>query len=197
MGFGNTLLCMSFKKKSFYEEVRVARRIKGMTQAALAKVVNCKQSAISMYEAGHSDALAYKTITIVAEALGLTVPQEVVAVAESKHIELSSLKYCPIDDCPSNIPYVAGGELHFKPAMIKSLKHENRRCSFCGEILQDCCPNESCGMPITDGGFCSYCGDSYITVTRMMRGSLDEWAAKRCGVIKELRSMSETVRHIA
>lgn len=188
---------MSFNKKSFCAEVRRVRRSKSLTQSELAKIVKCKQSAISMYEAGHVDALSYKTIVLIARELGLTVPEEVVVDSVPQDIRLSCLKYCPIDDCPSNIPYIVGGELHFKPTMVNALKDKSTRCSFCGEILQDCCSNEACGMPLSDGGFCVHCGDAYVTVTRMMRGSLDEWAANRCGIIKELRSMSETVRFIA
>ncbi len=188
---------MSFNKKSFYQEVREVRRRKSLTQAELAKIVKCKQSAISMYEAGHEDALAYKTIILIARELELAVPEEVVVDSVPEDIKLSCLKYCPIDDCPSNIPYVAGGEIHFKPTMVLTLKGESTHCAYCGEVLQDCCPNESCGLPLSDGGFCSHCGDSYVAATRMMRGSLEEWAAKRCETIKELRSMSETVKFIA
>ena len=188
---------MSFNKKSFYEEVRIARRSKSLTQAELARIVKCKQSAISMYEAGHQDALAYQTIKMIAVELDLVVPEEVITDVAPKSTRLSCLKCCPIDDCPSNIPYTAGGELHFKPTMVRALKDESTRCTFCGEILQGCCSNESCGMPLCDGGFCSHCGDAYIVVTRMMRGDLDEWVAARCGIIKELRSMSETVKCIA
>ena len=188
---------MSLSKKSFYEEVRIARRSKSLTQAELAKLVKCKQSAISMYEAGHLDALSYKTIRVIATKLDLVVPEEIVTDIIPENSRMSYLKYCPIDDCPSNIPYTAGGEIHFKPTMVRALKDESTRCTSCGEILQDCCSNESCGMPLNDGGFCSHCGDAYIAVTRMMRGDLDEWAATRCGIIKELRSMSETIKFIA
>lgn len=189
---------MNGAERLFYKEVRAVRRSKGLTQAELAKTVNCKQSAISMYEAGNLDALAYKTLSLIAKELDLIVPEADIPVDSlPEDIQLTCLKYCPIDDCPSNIPYIAGGDLHFKPTMVKALKGEVTRCAFCGEVLQDCCSNESCGASLNDGGFCSHCGEGYVAVTRMMRGSLNEWVAKRCDVIKELRSMSEVVRFSA
>ena len=60
-----------------YEQIRLARRQQGMTQSQLAREVHCSQSAISMYESGHLDALAGKTVKTIADRFGLEVPSVV------------------------------------------------------------------------------------------------------------------------
>ncbi len=189
---------MSNEEKVFYEKMRMVRRMRGMTQMELARKAGCKQSAISMYEAGHTDALSRKNINEIADILGISdLPDDKIADFMSAETKLRCLKYCPVDDCPSNIPYIAGGELHFKPTMVSAFRGETVYCQYCGEVLQESCPNEECGALAVEGGFCRYCGDSYVTVTQRMRGPLDEWVSKRCEAIKELRSMSETIKFSA
>jgi DNA-binding XRE family transcriptional regulator len=177
---------------NLYKQIRLARRQRGMTQSQLAREVHCSQSAISMYESGHLDALADKTVKLIADLMGLEIPDDASSDAAGEPVALASRKYCPVDDCPSNIPYVAGGGLHFKPTLVEGPVNEPSHCGFCGEVLESACPQDGCGAPLNEGGVCERCGVSYVPVTRMMRGSLDEWVARRREQIGELWTMSRT-----
>ena len=175
-----------------YRQIRLARRQQGMTQSQLAREAHCSQSAISMYESGHLDALAGKTVKLIAERFGIEIPVDTAASMGAPPVDLACRKYCPVDDCPSNIPYIAGAGLHFKPTLVEAPADETSHCGFCGEVLERACPQEHCGAPLNDGGFCERCGTSYVPVTRMMRGSLDEWVLRRREQISEMWTMSRT-----
>jgi len=145
-----------------------------------------------MYEAGRAGALAEGTIAAIVKELGLDVDLTVLSDAGSSGVVRAVLKYCPVDGCPSNIPYVIGGELFFKPAMQEGRAEEKGHCSLCGEILQDRCPNEECKAPVVEGGCCSRCGAQYVTVTEELDKDPEGWADERRKRIVEVMSMSET-----
>lgn len=177
-----------------YETLRAARRRLGLTQSELAREAKCAQSAISMFESGRTDALSWKTVNLLAGRLNVEIPAAPPDGVDEAPRDLVRLKYCPVDDCPSNIPYVVRGNLHFKPGLVQARVDETTRCNMCGEVLEARCPNESCGAPLVEGGSCFRCGESYVTVTHVMRGPLDQWIEQRRGEIRELWTMSRTRR---
>lgn len=139
-----------------------ARRRQGMTQSALAHQIGCKQSAISMFERGHENALAHSKVEAVAKLLGidaLTLPDNVTALP----VNASSppLRYCPVFDCPSNIPFTVQNKLLISPNPNLSSNSE-KHCIFCGELLELACPE--CGETINSGACCALCGTPYISV---------------------------------
>jgi DNA-binding XRE family transcriptional regulator len=178
-------------RRSLNRLLAEARRRRGMTQSELAGLIGAKQSAISMFEAGQPDALAREKVELMAEKLDIDIK------SAQTHDSLAgplTLKYCPIDGCPSNIPYVAGGQLCYRPAMVEALVGCPTHCADCGEVLEDRCPNEKCRAGLAEGGFCAQCGTPFVTVTERIQGSLVNWADGHRARIRELRSLGETRR---
>ena len=181
-------------QSAIHEMLREARRRKGMTQAALADQVKCKQSAISMFEAGRPGALAREFVLKIARALDVDIK------TDSEHGEdpglpvETKLKYCPVGDCLSNIPYVAGGRLCFRPTLTESPVGIVARCRSCGEILEDQCPNEECRVDVVEGSFCPKCGVPYVFAALREQVDPVEWADEQRRRIGEVRAMSVTIR---
>ncbi len=151
-------ICLKFKK---------ARQAKGYNQSALAHMVGCKQSAISMFEAGMTTKLSDETVKKIADLLGVSIEekQEVPHVALTSHMQLPVAAgvhgYCPNCDCPSNVPYVVGGHLLYRPLRHVSSPTGGTHCTQCGELLETRCP--TCGAPLNDGACCASCGSAYVT----------------------------------
>jgi len=175
-------------KSDFYQLLRSKRREAGLTQGELAVSAKCTQSAISMFEAGHADAISEATINRIAEKLGINAAEIYSQSAKENNV----LKYCPIDDCPSNVPYVTGGMLRFKPTMVQAPENAITRCALCGEILQKNCPTTGCQTPVNEASFCSACGAAYITATVQPTIPLDDWARERRKAISELYDLTQT-----
>jgi len=188
---------MDLDAHPFFEQVRRRRRAEGLTQSALAGEVGCTQSAVSMFESGRSDALSAETRKRIAERLGLEAPAARAAGAASGEGELlrEVCKYCPVDDCPSNVPYAVRGALHFKPALVAAPADRPTYCAWCGEVLESACPNPACGAAVTAGAFCRICGTRYVPVTRAMRGPLDEYVARRREEIRDLDRLTAVERY--
>lgn len=158
------------------KEIARIRREKGVTQAALAQEVGCKQSAISMLEAGQTSKLSKENIEKIATVLGLTiqVPSPViVAVPEKRQ------GYCPNALCPSNTPYLVQDQLLFHPRLQQS-KH----CVHCGELTETRCP--ACKAPLTEGACCPACGELRVTNTLPPETDLPTWIASRRRELTEL-----------
>jgi len=177
--------------ETFFEAVRRARQEKRITQAALAAMVGCTQSAISMFESGRPDALSKETLALIGEVLGLEM--ESVAIATGARRGVKTWKYCPIGECPSNVPYTVRGRLCFKPTMVRADAGEVTRCRFCGEILEAACPNPECGVEVSDAAFCPQCGTAYVPTIEVDVDGVEEWAEKQRSKIKEIRGLSESV----
>ncbi len=174
-------------------EFRRKRRSMSMTQAELASRVGCKQSAVSMFEAGRMSALAHATIERIADILEVCLADFPVVSSEDKSPRVS-LKYCPVDGCPSNVPYAVGDELHFAPAMVRAPCEQKTRCSACGEIMQSACPNNECGVGVVEGACCPVCGMDYVTVTFVVAGwQAESWADEQRARIREVREMSRSL----
>ncbi len=174
---------MNANKESLYICLRDARRKAGMTQASLAKQADCKQSAISMMEQGGTNILARETINRIAEILQV----DISAYAEEDSAQSAVrivLKYCPVYDCPSNMPYTVGGRVFFLPEMEKCQTNKIQHCQMCGEILEEKCPE--CGAKVRDGACCELCGASFVSMPDGLTDSPVEWAEEQSARIRLL-----------
>lgn len=163
-----------FLTESFCREVAAARRRKGCTQSALANVVGCKQSAVSMFESGQIEKISAETIEKIAEFLGIELPKAESAeeVAPLQVLPTVLKGFCPQFSCPSNIPYEVGGRVLFWPRLANG-----NRCAFCGELLEKNCP--SCGAAVHNGACCPVCGEAYVTSVLPPGEDAARWASVR------------------
>ena len=162
------------REKTSLERLREARIAKGMTQADLAEVLECSQSAISRFEKGRLDALSNEKILQLAKHLGV----EVDLTPASKELVLAGsaaegrLQFCASVWCPSCIAFRSQGRLCLMPTVAASPRNDRARfCDLCGEPLQDRCPK--CKEPVTGpGAFCRYCGSPLVRVDQSMAAEI-------------------------
>ena len=188
------------EKESIHRLFRRRRLEAGLTQSELARQADCRQSAISMFEAGRTDVLSREKLAVIAERLGIdpgllpAVPEAPVPATRAPR----RLAYCPVDECPSNIPYTVRGELYFRPTFTRvSDDHAGpAACAWCGELLECRCPNPDCGAPAREArSICPLCGTLYVTpivVAGQSPEQREAWAAARRRLIGELRDLSGT-----
>ncbi len=162
-----------------------ARREQGLTQSELAQLVGCRQSAISMFESGRVDALSRDTLEALANVLHVEILPEPPAETTGQ-----VLKYCPIAECPSNIPYVVGDQLCFNPSLVRESSADRGHCPSCGEFLESGCPNPDCNAPIRDGAFCWSCGEAHVAPAVSLNQSAEAWARDRRKQIRDIRQLS-------
>ncbi|MCX7590450.1 MAG: helix-turn-helix domain-containing protein [Kiritimatiellae bacterium] len=172
------------------EVFREARRRAGLTQLQVARHVGCTQSAVSMFEAGRSDAVSTETQRKIAELLGIDPNILSAEQLGTTRRGALTLKFCPIAHCPSNIPYVVNDRLCFRPTMIEGVKGAREWCPSCGEILEESCPNEKCGSDVFEGAFCRKCGSPYLQGTNVATENPCEWADSQRAKIREIRVLS-------
>jgi len=146
-----------------HEVLRRARRAGSVTQSALAEAVGCRQSAISMFEAGRADALAWDKVQRMAAHLDVDLSSFAGPAVSSLTVSAIRLAYCPAHDCPSNVPYVVGGRPCLKPRLVSTHEGGPGHCRLCGEVLETRCPNEGCRADICEGAFCPFCGSAYVS----------------------------------
>lgn len=141
-----------------------ARRRRGLTQSELARQIDCKQSAISMFECGHENALARPKVDAALKLLGLERPRETehASPAGIPSTPFSGHRYCPVYDCPSNIPFTVQSTLRVKPLPQAQPSIHAKHCAFCGELLENKCPE--CGCAVNPGACCIQCGAPYISI---------------------------------
>lgn len=153
-------ICLKFKE---------ARQAKGYNQSTLALMVGCKQSAVSMFEAGMTTKLSDETVRKMAEVLGVSIEQKSKESQTDSNPSIHTMPgsvvhgYCPNCDCPSNVPYVVGVNLFYRPMRHIASPTGGTRCVQCGELLEMRCP--SCGAPLNDGACCASCGSAYVVPT--------------------------------
>lgn len=164
-----------------------------MTQSAVAEAVGCKQSAISMLEAGQSEKLSMENVRKVAELLGVELPEgdsgatggkSARTVANAPH-----LGFCPNAYCFSNVPYAINGDLFFWPARQAVAIEGKTHCAFCGELLETRCPN--CDAPLSDGACCPVCGESFVTNVLPPETDAESWSALRRRDIMEWKNLTK------
>lgn len=169
--------------KPLYRILSDARRSLAMTQSALAKKVDCKQSAVSMMERGKADALAWSKIEGIAEVLDVSVDAFAPNDEQSNVIGGESHGYCPVFDCPANIPYVVNGKIFALPRKL-SIGSE-KFCGYCGELLEKACPG--CGVKIVEGAACCHeCGAAYIATPDSVPQGAEEWTKSHRNILRDI-----------
>ena len=148
-------ICLRFKE---------ARKAKGLNQTALARLVGCKQSALSEFEGGMGTKLSDEIVKKMADQLGVSLdPSPVKAVIP----QVSAIPgivihgFCPDCNCPSNIPFIVAGKVMFRSSRLMASPIGGKYCAQCGEVLETCCPN--CGAALNEGACCTMCGNAYVT----------------------------------
>ena len=175
---------------AYCRQLAQTRRAKGLTQSAVAEAVGCKQSALSMLEAGQASKLSQETVEKIAALL--EVPLETATGAPASPAAapaaVNTRAYCPHADCFSNVPYVANGELLFWPKPQADGRTGATHCAVCGELLERRCPH--CGAAVTTAGACCpACGGARIPNTLPPETDCESWAAQRRRAIAEWRSL--------
>lgn len=173
--------------ESIHKILRKARLDAGITQAALAVQVGCKQSAVSMMEAGRREAISHESLVKLAGILQVELPDS----APMQSILLSSgsgISICSNFNCPSNMPYPVGEEVYFMPLGNVGSGHH---CVLCGELLSRVCPN--CGGGIAAfGGCCGSCGSAIVEMPAGYADDIPAWIQARLAVIARLRQLPLT-----
>ena len=173
---------------SLQDLVREARRRKGLTQAQVAEAIDCKQSAVSMFENGRRDALSREKLTSLGKLLDVDTsrePQEVRTPA-------GNLRFCPDMDCPSNVPFMVGGRVAIRPSMVPVTGDAPTYCRYCGEVLTASCSNTQCSAPPTPGAFCTVCGTAYINPVSA-RTPTDTWVRARQESYRRLLELTDAI----
>ena len=169
--------------KPLYRILSDARRARGVTQSTLAKEVDCKQSAISMMERGKEDALAWTKIEAIAAVLDVNVDAFAPNEEQSPVLGEMARGYCPVFDCPANLPYVVNGKIIALPRKLGD--YSEKFCSYCGELLEKCCPG--CGAKISkDAACCGECGSAYIATPESMPQGVEEWTNSQRQILSDL-----------
>ncbi len=179
---------MTATPKPVHLALRDARRAQGLTQSDIAREINCTQSAISMFEAGRTNALSAETIAQIARKLGVDAK-----ALPSSPARPPVFKYCPVDECPMNVPFVVRGEILFTPTLTNAPDTQMTRCPFCGELMESHCPGKDCGAPVANSSCCPDCGTRYVPSCRAV-GTPAKWAEKQRANIKELLEIKESLR---
>ncbi|MDP6524957.1 MAG: helix-turn-helix transcriptional regulator [Kiritimatiellia bacterium] len=178
-----------------HEFFRRTRREKGITQAELARLAGCTQSAVSMFEAGRRDAVNDATIQTIASVLDIDLKGPDATGAEAAAAAFVA-KYCPIDDCPSNFPYLVRNRVLLMPGIVNSAVQEKTRCRLCGELLESTCSNGDCMAPVTRGACCHLCGTPYVSFIGELNESPELFVSRRQTEVRNLReSMQNQSRH--
>ena len=180
-------ICLKFKE---------ARQAKGYNQSALAQMVGCKQSAISMFEAGMTTKLSDETVKKMAEVLGVSLESAPAVSQESLSDQVQRTSaatvhgYCPNCGCPSNLPYVVNGNLFYRPLRQVSSPTGGVRCTQCGEVLEMKGP--SCGASLNEGACCAVCGNAYVTPTLLEGTDLTTYVRMRNEELERFISLFKT-----
>jgi len=173
--------------------IRQARISAGMTQKTLAENSGCKQSAVSMFEAGKRDALAYDSIVKIAGLLKVELPKlegerPREPVHEPAHGDLRPpFSFCPGFECPSNAAYMVGATVFLLPTGAAG---GGKRCLMCGEAVSALC--HACGAPASrQAACCAECGAALVPFPHAdFAGSAAEWVRFHNDVLEKLRVKS-------
>lgn len=156
-------------------------------------MVGCKQSAVSMFEAGMTTKISDETVKKMADVLGVSLEPKIGMPQETPTSYVQSPTasivhgYCPNGDCPSNVPYMVGGRLFYRPMRLVASPIGGIYCTQCGELLETRCP--SCGAPLNDGACCASCGSAYVTPVISGEANLVSYARARREEIAQFRSL--------
>ena len=167
-----------------------ARRREGLSQSALAEEVGCMQSAISMFEKGNVTKLSKETIQKLSDRLKVPLEDNDSEIANITSIPAikSVYGFCPDCSCPSNVPYLVGERLFFRPSRHLASPTGGKRCALCGEVLELHCP--VCGAGLNDGACCGVCGSPYVTSTLPEGIDFGAYTRMRVDEIAKFRSLT-------
>ena len=166
----------------FHLQVRAARRAAHWSQTELAAKAGCRQSQLSAFESGVPGKVSRETIAKLAELLGLDPPAADVAAPPSA--APGARARCPNFECPSNLPYLVGGQLLFLPLGTAG---SGAHCAICGEVLVRACPH--CGAPIrAPGGCCEACGAPIVEMPEGFAPDPRAWAEAQRAEVVALRA---------
>lgn len=176
--------------KAICFKIAQARREEGLSQSEVAAAVGCKQSAISMFEKGNPTKISEDTVKKLLEKFKISVdePNTDRLASVSGVVSRVVRGYCPNVDCPTNVPYVVGKKIMYRPSRMLASPNGGRRCAMCGEILEMVCPE--CGSQLNDGACCNVCGNAYVASIMTDEINPVEFAAERRREIGEIRSFS-------
>lgn len=178
---------------ALHDALKSARKAAGMSQAELADRVGCKQSAISMFEGGRSDVLAWEKVVRIAEILGTDIrsfaPQMIPVVQDDGRV----LKCCTNFDCERNIPRMIGDRLMVRPTFLYAQDDADTFCPECLSEMISRCP--SCSHPVKRGNGCSACGTPYVICSIPGDAAqVANWVAARRREIRDTMAMNEDFR---
>jgi len=182
---------MTNLSKEICRRLADARREKGLSQSEVAAAIGCKQSALSMFEAGNPTKLSEETVVKLAAKFGISLepPKEEVPAAVAPILSAPVVRgYCPNCHCPSNVPYAVDGWLFFRPSRAEASPAGGARCAVCGEVLEKRCP--VCGAPLNDGACCATCGSPYVANTLPEGTDAAAYARVRREEIAALRALA-------
>jgi transcriptional regulator with XRE-family HTH domain len=176
--------------KSICFKFAEARRKEGLSQSLLAEEVGCMQSAISMFEKGNVTKLSEETIIKLSKRLNVPLEEEKSPLVSSISSDFVHLVhgFCPDCSCPSNVPYLVGDRLFFRPSRHLASPSGGKRCALCGEVLELRCP--VCGAALNDGACCGMCGTVYVTPALPEGTDLGIYTRIRVEEISKFRSLS-------
>lgn len=170
------------------ELVREARRRKGLTQAQVAEAIDCKQSAVSMFENGRRDALSRDKLV----SLGKLLDVDPSRAAQESDAPTGNLRYCPDVNCPSNVPFMVGGRVAIRPSMTPVSGSAPSYCRYCGEVMAASCSNAECKESPEPGAFCAACGTAYISTATIAAPSA-EWVRSRQEASRNLIELANAI----
>ena len=183
-------------EQTIHAVLRHARRAEGVTQSGLAAELDCRQSAISMFESGHTNALAWETVERFAARFDVDLSPWAGLASAPATASRIQLRYCPIADCPSNVPYQAGNTTCFKPRLVTTHAEGPTHCRLCGEVLEACCPNPDCRAAVHEGAFCPFCGEAYVAALPA-RHNTPAWVTRQRQSISKLFDLTQTEKSIS
>ena len=142
--------------KAMGQRLRQARRALNLSQGDVAKATRIKQSAVSAFENGHTDAVSSEKLTAWKSYLEVNTNSDVECLGPTG----KGLAICINSDCPS-LATGEGDRQVRRPRAIK-VKHNQTYCPECGDTLHGECPNPNCLEAVNEGAYCMSCGKPYV-----------------------------------
>jgi len=136
-----------------------------------------------MMERGHASALAWEKVEAIAEILHVPLSDTPPSLPVTVGLATTSHRFCPVFDCPSNLPYTANGVLYALPRAGANPAGA-RHCAYCGELLEERCPQ--CGNVELHGACCTQCGTACIATPEHVPGGIENWVDAQ---LKRLQSI--------
>lgn len=178
---------------SLHDALKAARKCAGMSQAGLADRAGCKQSAISMFERGRTDVLAWEKIVRIAEILGTDIRPYAAHMIPTVHDDGRVLKCCTSFGCERNIPRMIADRLIVRPTFLYAADDGDTFCPECLAKMISRCPN--CDRPVKRGNGCSGCGTPYVVCSIPGDASqIATWVTARRREIRETMALNEEFR---